>query len=181
MMLNTDVDLDRLIDDLDRRLARADAALAQQFPGDRAGRQPVHTVYVPADRYRRALGRDWGDQAIATLDEHASTFAALVSAQGADAVDLDARVRRKLAEEPIEDLRIDFEDGYGVRSDEVEDAHVADVTRELAASIDDGQRPTVPRHPHEEPRGAHPTTRAAHPRCRRARAGRSPACRWTTS
>lgn len=141
MTLNTDVDLDRLSDDLDRRLARADAALAAQFPGDRAGRQPVHTVYVPADRYRRALCRDWGDRAIATLDEHASTFAALVTAHGADGVDLDARVRRKLAEEPIEDLRIDFEDGYGVRSDEVEDGHAADVTRELAASINEGSAP----------------------------------------
>jgi hypothetical protein len=52
MAVSTDVDLDRLNDDLDRRLARADAALARQFPGDRPGRQPVHTVYVPADRYR---------------------------------------------------------------------------------------------------------------------------------
>ena len=134
MAVSTDVDLDRLGDDLDRQLARADAARAQQFPGDRPGRQPVHTVYVPADRYRRTVCRDWGDAALATLDEHRSLFAALMDEQGADAVDLEARVRSKLATEPIEDLRVDFEDGYGARSDDVEDEHASLTARETPSS-----------------------------------------------
>jgi citrate lyase beta subunit len=33
------------------------------------------------------------------------------------------RVREKLKREPVEDYRIDFEDGYGVRDDEEEDRH----------------------------------------------------------
>ena len=138
MAVSTDIDLDRLNDDLDRRLARADAALAGQFPGDRPGRQPVHTVYVPADRYQATVCRDWGDAALATLDEHRSTFATLVEEQGADAADLEARVRSKLAAEPIEDLRVDFEDGYGARGDEVEDADASSAGRDLATSIGDG-------------------------------------------
>ena len=138
MAVSTDVDLDRLNDDLDRRLARADAALARQFPGDRPGRQPVHTVYVPADRYRSTVCRDWGDAALATLDEHSSIFAALVDEQGADAVDLESRVRSKLVSEPVEDLRVDFEDGYGARSDEVEDGHASSAARDLATSIREG-------------------------------------------
>ncbi|MCK1816254.1 aldolase, partial [Streptomyces sp. XM4011] len=32
-------------------LAGADAHLARHYPGERATRQPVHTVYVPADRF----------------------------------------------------------------------------------------------------------------------------------
>ena len=36
--------------ELDRRLAAHDAFLAARYPGERPGRQPVHTVYVPADR-----------------------------------------------------------------------------------------------------------------------------------
>ena len=139
MAVSTDVDLDRLNDDLDRRLARADAALARQFPGDRPGRQPVHTVYVPADRYRSTVCRDWGDAALATLDEHSSIFAALVDEQGADAVDLESRVRSKLVSEPVEDLRVDFEDGYGARSDEVEDGHASSAARDLATSIREGR------------------------------------------
>ena len=35
---------------LDRALAGVDAQLARDYPGDPGGRQPVHTVYVPADR-----------------------------------------------------------------------------------------------------------------------------------
>ena len=138
MAVSTDVDLDRLNDDLDRRLARADAALARQFPGDRPGRQPVHTVYVPADRYRGTVCSDWGDAALATLDEHSSILAALVDEQGADAVDLESRVRSKLVSEPVEDLRVDFEDGYGARSDEVEDGHASSAARDLATSIREG-------------------------------------------
>ena len=138
MAVSTDVDLDRLNDDLDRRLARADASLARQFPGDRPGRQPVHTVYVPADRYQATVCRDWGDAALATLDEHRSIFEALVDEQGVDAVDLESRVRSKLANEPIEDLRVDFEDGYGTRSDEVEDGHASSAGRDLATSIREG-------------------------------------------
>jgi len=139
MAVSTDVDLDRLNDDLDRRLARADAALARQFPGDRPGRQPVHTVYVPADRYRGTVCSDWGDAALATLDEHSSILAALVDEQGADAVDLESRVRSKLVSEPVEDLRVDFEDGYGARSDEVEDGHASSAARDLATSIREGR------------------------------------------
>ena len=36
--------------EVERILAPADAALARDYPGDPAERQPVHTVYVPADR-----------------------------------------------------------------------------------------------------------------------------------
>src|SRR6185312_3471651 len=139
MAVSTDVDLDGLNDDLARRLARAAAALARQFPGDRPGRQPVHTVYVPADRYRGTVCSDWGDAALATLDEHSSILAALVDEQGADAVDLESRVRSKLVSEPVEDLRVDFEDGYGARSDEVEDGHASSAARDLATSIREGR------------------------------------------
>jgi citrate lyase beta subunit len=121
-------DLSRsLQDDLDQRLAAADAELASRFPGDAAARQPVHTVYVPADRYHAGLAAAWGEQAIAALDAHADAYGELV---GDDA--LVAQVREKLAREPIEDLRIDFEDGYGRRDDETEDADVDRAARDLA-------------------------------------------------
>ena len=122
--------------DADARLAGADAALAAQFPGDRAGRQPVHTVYVPADRYRADLAPAWGAQALAALDEHGALFRELV---GDD--ELVERVRGKLAAEPIEDLRIDFEDGYGGRPDDMEDADVAAAATALAMSTKDGTAP----------------------------------------
>jgi citrate lyase beta subunit len=130
------IDIDHLTlelgQELDARLVDADAALAAQFPGDRASRQPVHTVYVAADRYHAALVPEWGAEALAALDAHHGLFAELV---GDD--EIVARVSRKLAAEPIEDLRIDFEDGYGTRPDPVEDGDVAAAGAALAASRSD--------------------------------------------
>ena len=40
-----------LADEVDRLLADADGRLARDYPGEVAVRQPVHTVYLPADRY----------------------------------------------------------------------------------------------------------------------------------
>lgn len=42
------------------------------------------------------------------------------------------RVIEKLEKEPVEDFRIDFEDGYGNRPDEEEDAHACFVAEEVA-------------------------------------------------
>jgi len=51
---------------------------------------------------------------------------------------IDKRVRDKLSREPIEDFRIDFEDGYGNRPDAEEDGHAAAVAIELAKGMRDG-------------------------------------------
>src|SRR5215207_6526859 len=94
--------------ELDDRLAPADAELHRLYPGEPGGRQPVHTVYVPADRWRADLVPDWGQRALAALEAHPPL---------PFPEELRERVTAKLATEPIEDLRIDFEDGYGVRDD----------------------------------------------------------------
>ncbi|MEU4157181.1 aldolase/citrate lyase family protein [Actinoplanes sp. NPDC026670] len=108
--------------EIDASLAAHDAFLTARYPGERPGRQPVHTVYVPADRLDDF--RDWGGIALTTMDRH-------------DFPGDDPAVRAKLAAEPIEDLRVDFEDGYGVRDDDQEDAAV----RKAAAILAGGPRP----------------------------------------
>jgi citrate lyase beta subunit len=128
------IDITRLGAELDARLAGADAELAARFPGERPGRQPIHTVYVPADRYRAGLSAAWGDEALATLREHEQVFRELTGDDG----EILGRVRGKLDREPIEDLRIDFEDGYGSRGDDVESADVTAAATALVASLRDG-------------------------------------------
>jgi len=103
-----------LVRELDALLAGADADLVTRFPGDRSAPQPIHTVYVPADRYDDDTVPAYGTTALAVLDECASVV-------GANAA-LVERVRARLETRPVDDLRIDFEDGYGTRPDEVEDA-----------------------------------------------------------
>jgi len=119
---------ERLTAQLDARLAAADAALAAGYPGERPGRQPVHTVYVPADRYEEDLVVRYGAAALQTVEEHADAFAAVVG--DADIVD---RVRAKLVREPVEDLRIDFEDGYVGKDDSDEDADTVRAATALAS------------------------------------------------
>jgi citrate lyase beta subunit len=51
------------------------------------------------------------------------------------------RIREKLRREPVEDLRIDFEDGYGNRPDDEEDAHAIAAASELSAGMNTGELP----------------------------------------
>ncbi len=101
-------------DRLDALLAADDEERARLQAGLVTGRQPVHTVYVPADRFDSSTVTKWGAQALQVLDE----YGPLPDTDDA----LADRVRHKLLTEPIEDLRVDFEDGYGIRDDDVEDA-----------------------------------------------------------
>jgi citrate lyase beta subunit len=52
-----------------------------------------------------------------------------------------ARVAEKLRREPVEDFRIDFEDGYGNRPDEEEDGHAEGAAAEVARGIAEGTLP----------------------------------------
>lgn len=51
------------------------------------------------------------------------------------------RVREKLAREPVEDLRIDFEDGFGVRPDDEEDRAAVAAAEEVARGHAEGTLP----------------------------------------
>ncbi|MFJ2868556.1 DUF6986 family protein [Kitasatospora sp. NPDC087314] len=126
-------------------LAPVDAELARRYPGDTGTRQPVHTVYVPADVFAADTVREWGRQALEAFDTHAGTPAELARALGvADddlLADVHARVRAKLEREPIEDLRIDFEDGYGPRTDAEEDAAAVRTAELVATAVAEGAAP----------------------------------------
>ncbi|GGK83588.1 aldolase [Sphaerisporangium melleum] len=114
----------------------AHAAQTERYPGSAGAWQPVHTVYVPADRFGHLTVREWGDEALALLERHLPDEAAVASVFGpmpaAQAADVRRRVARKLVREPIEDLRIDFEDGYGTRTGREEDRHADSAARSIA-------------------------------------------------
>ncbi|MDH6579687.1 aldolase/citrate lyase family protein [Kitasatospora sp. MAP5-34] len=130
---------------VDALLAPVDAELARRYPGEPSTRQPVHTVYVPADAFDADTVRTWGREALAAFDTHAGTPAELALALGVPVdellTDVHARVRAKLEREPIEDLRIDFEDGYGPRPDAEEDAAAVRAARLVSTAVADGTAP----------------------------------------
>jgi citrate lyase beta subunit len=110
-------------------------------------RQPVHTVFGGAHLFRAGVVERFRALALESLDAYAPDAASLGVALGlglgpgtlADLV--YPRVREKLQREPIEDYRIDFEDGYGVRADAEEDGHAIAAAREVASGMAAGSLP----------------------------------------
>src|SRR5207247_10714904 len=116
----------------------------KRYPGDSAARQAVHTVYGGAHLFRADSARELGDLALRSLDEYApdaNTIAAAVGLAPELAVTVYDRVREKLRREPVEDFRIDFEDGYGNRPDAEEDATARAAAGEVAAGMVSGALP----------------------------------------
>ncbi|MBL8175885.1 MAG: hypothetical protein JNK48_14510 [Bryobacterales bacterium] len=95
--------------------------------------QPVHTVYGGAHLFRHDVGGKLGKIALASLEQHRVLLPA-----GAEAME---RVEAKLRRAPVEDFRIDFEDGYGYRSDEEEDGHARRAAEELERGMGEGTLP----------------------------------------
>jgi hypothetical protein len=127
------------VDDLSERVRAITAEHAERYPGEDEGRQPVHTVYVPADRYGATTPADFGGEALRLLRAHApdaSAFGSLFGFEPDLAAKVRDRVEGKLTREPVEDLRIDFEDGYGVRPDDEEDSHVSQIVEAVASAYE---------------------------------------------
>ncbi|MGM9473318.1 DUF6986 family protein [Pseudarthrobacter sp. YS3] len=128
---------------IDAQLAATDRLLDRNYPGDDGSRQPVHTVYVPADRFTPSLASGWGSQALAAAEAHGGLerLGILLGQDAGLAGEVAARVQAKLETEPIEDLRLDFEDGYGDRGDDAEDAAAVGAAAAVAAAVAAGSAP----------------------------------------
>jgi Domain of unknown function (DUF6986) len=93
-----------------------------------SGRRPVQVLYGGAHLFKAGAAARMGALAREALDRYAPDGPTFAHALGlslnlTQANDLRGRVVAKLDREPVEDFRIDFEDGYGIRPDEEEDAH----------------------------------------------------------
>lgn len=129
-------------------LRRAEIDFARHYPGLGANgsgeRQPVHSFYGGAHLFRSDSIPKLGAVALRALEAYAPEPAQLTAALGLPeglGETLHARVADKLRREPIEDYRIDFEDGYGHRADEEEDGHAVTAGRETAAALQQGTLP----------------------------------------
>ncbi|MET4062101.1 citrate lyase beta subunit [Arthrobacter sp. UYP6] len=122
-------------------LADTDALLATAYPGDDGSRQPIHTVYIPADTFEPDLALNWGRTALAAADAQGGLEAVATGLSLAEPAALAGLVERKLGVEPIEDLRLDFEDGFGSRPDEEEDAHALAAGQKVSLAVQAGTAP----------------------------------------
>jgi citrate lyase beta subunit len=119
-------------------LDKANVRVAEQFPGDSPARQPVHTVYGGAHLFKADAAQKLGALALRALQEHAPEAATLAGVLDLDRALADRvylRIIDKLTREPVEDFRIDFEDGFGNRSDEEEDRVARSAADEVAQAL----------------------------------------------
>ena len=127
-------------------LRAANQTFLARYSGESGRRQPVHVVYGGAHLFKADAARKLGDVALRSMREYAPNAAALAEAldvhwEPAFAQDLYARVVAKLEREPVEDFRLDFEDGYGNRLDAEEDGHAVSSAAEVAAGRAAGTLP----------------------------------------
>ena len=92
----TDLDLKPALD----RLARVNRAVLERYPGERPGRQAVHTVYGGAQLFKADTARKLGTLALKALDEHgpdAQTFGAALGLPGRLVAPVYERVRADIS------------------------------------------------------------------------------------
>lgn len=134
----TDGWADGLLARWDADLAAEDSRYQRAYPGP-PGPGPIHTVYVPVPQFDPDIVGRWRRAALQSIKDHPSQWESLLTGLVAgidlgrpgsadDRAQLGSRTLAKLLAEPIEDLRIDFEDGFrahrGTAEDDAdEDAH----------------------------------------------------------
>jgi citrate lyase beta subunit len=126
------------------RLAEANREFDSRYAGDSTGRQPVHVVYGGAQRFAFDTAQKFGVLALETIRKYASDARTLAQVTGMDqriAESIYPLVISKLEREPVEDFRIDFEDGYGSREDGEEDGHARSAAAEVARGLREGTLP----------------------------------------
>ena len=127
-----------------RPLGRAWKSYVAAFPGEPQERQPVHSFYGGAHLFKADTAKKLGELSLKALKEYApdaSTLASALNLEAPLANIIYDRVARKLEVEAVEDFRIDFEDGYGNRPDEEEDAHAKRAAEEVAMGYADRTLP----------------------------------------
>jgi citrate lyase beta subunit len=99
-------------------------------------RQPVHTVYGGAQLFKAETPARLGTLALELIRAYTPDAASFAQCLGIQDGELGSsvfdRTVAKLEREPVEDFRIDFEDGYGYRSDAEEDGHAQSAAQALA-------------------------------------------------
>src|SRR5688572_8119203 len=103
-------------------------------------RSPVHVVYGGAHLFSAETPKKLGKLARRSLREYAPDAEEFAAAFGLNdnkklVQSIYKKTIDKLESEAVEDFRIDFEDGYGFRSDDEEDKDALNASSELAKAL----------------------------------------------
>jgi citrate lyase beta subunit len=125
-------------------LKKANVSFQQIYPGDRSDRQPVHTVYGGANLFRYNLAEKFALSAQNTFNTYApnvEVFGEVFNLEPAFVANIYSKVNEKLKSEALEDFRIDFEDGFGNRSNAEEDETAVQAAQEVAKGMSEKSLP----------------------------------------
>jgi citrate lyase beta subunit len=125
-------------------VAAAHDDFVRRFPLHAGARQPVHVLYGGLHLFTADTPAKLGQLArthLATFAPDAATLARVFDLATPIATEVLTRVHEKLTREPIEDLRLDAEDGYGHRADDEEDANATKAGEEVKRLLATGHRP----------------------------------------
>ncbi|MBU3713338.1 MAG: phosphoenolpyruvate kinase [Ferruginibacter sp.] len=127
-------------DQLFEQLKKANTRFQKIYPGDRSDRQPVHTLYGGANLFKYDAAKALGERSLEIFQTYAPDAETFGNVFGLDTkTDFSSKIYQKviakLKSEAIEDFRIDFEDGYGNRSNEEEDETAAFAAKEVAKGM----------------------------------------------
>ncbi len=95
----------------------------------------THTVYGGAHLFTRDTPRKLGQIALRAYRKHLADDEAMREVFGDGPFPQRAALEQRLEEHPVDDYRIDFEDGFGLRSEEEEHAAAHNAGDELAALL----------------------------------------------
>ncbi len=128
------------------KLKEANSSFQQIYPGDRSERQPVHTLYGGANLFKYDSAKTLGTRALEIFETYAPNHKVFGDVFGMDTISgfssrVYNKVIAKLKAEAIEDFRIDFEDGYGNRSNEEEDETARTAALEVAKGMKENTLP----------------------------------------
>lgn len=125
-------------------LAKLELALYRNAVVVPSRRRPVHTVYGGAQLFSAETTAKLGElsrKALRSYAPAASDLQRIFDIPEDISAAVAALLEKKLSTEAVEDLRIDFEDGYGVRSSDEEDGHAVHTAEETAKALKRGELP----------------------------------------
>lgn len=152
-------------------LTASNKIISETYPGELPERQPVQTLYGGAQLFKSDSTQKIGSLAVANFKEYAPNFLILAKAlelpgyEGldgtleemiAEAQKADVRetnpglwlahevynkIQGKIEREAVEDFRIDFEDGFGNRPDDEEDATAKFAAEQVAKGMKENTIP----------------------------------------
>ncbi len=137
--MNTQITEDQLIE-IYSEISEGNAEIKKYYPGDSPDRQPVQTVYGGAQLFKSGTIKKIGELALKSFKEFGSdpqTFSKGLGLVGDDDYRklIHSKVLKKLEREAVEDFRIDFEDGFGIRPDDDEDQTAVFTAGETAIAM----------------------------------------------